>query len=72
LNGISADFDGASVVYSDYKVDVGYRVIDEAVKFDIVGGYRQVNFAIDLDYDANEVAADFTLEGPFLGVTVIY
>jgi hypothetical protein len=53
LNGISADFDGASVVYSDYKVDVGYRVVDEAVKLDIVGGYRQVNFALDLGYDAS-------------------
>jgi hypothetical protein len=31
-----------------------------------------VNFALDLAYDANEVSADFTLEGPFLGVTLIY
>lgn len=72
LNGISMDVDGANIVYSDYKVTLGYRVLDKAVKMDVVGGYRMVNFAIDLDYDATQVAADFTLEGPFLGVTMTY
>ena len=72
LNGISADFGGVNIDYSDYKVNFGYRVIDKSLKFDIVGGFRQVNFAIDLDGTASEVAADVTLEGPFLGVSVTY
>jgi hypothetical protein len=72
INGISATFDGANVNYSDYKIDLGYRIIDKKVKFDVVGGYRMVNFAIDIEDGPNVVAADVTLEGPFLGVTLSY
>jgi hypothetical protein len=72
LNGVSATFDGVQVDYSDYRVDLGYRAIDDQVKCDIVGGYRMVNFAIDLEYGAEMAAADVTLEGPFLGVNFIY
>lgn len=72
LNGISADFEGVGVVYSDYKVDLGYRLVDERTKVDIVGGYRMVNFALDLEWAGNVTATDTTLQGPFLGVKVIY
>ncbi len=72
LNGINGNFQGVSVAYSDYKVKLGYRVVDKNVKFDILGGYRQVNFAIDLDGTASRVATDVTLAGPFLGVRVTY
>jgi hypothetical protein len=37
-----------------------------------VGGYRMVNFAIDIENGLNVVAADVTLEGPFLGMTFSY
>ena len=47
LNGVSATFDGAKVNYSDYKVTLGYRIVDHKVKCDIVGGYRMINFKID-------------------------
>jgi hypothetical protein len=72
LNSISASFSGVDVDYSDYKVDLGYRVIDDKVKWDIVGGYRLVNFSIDIEYDGDIVKATTNLKGPFLGVTVIY
>jgi hypothetical protein len=72
LNGISMNMNGESITYSDYKVDVGYRLIDKVVKCDIVGGYRMVNFALDLNGAASEVTTDITLEGPFLGVTLTY
>ena len=72
INGISAEFEGVQVTYSDYKIDLGYRVIDKRVKFDIVGGYRLVNFYVDIEYSDGEVIADVGLEGPFLGVTVAY
>lgn len=72
LNGLSLDVDGANIVYSDYKVDLGYRLIDKRVKLDLVGGYRLVNFAVDLDGTSGEIGVDVSLEGPFFGVTAIY
>lgn len=72
MNGISADFDGAAVDYSQYTVNLGYRVKDGAVKLDIIGGYRLVNFAIDLQEGQNIVRADVALEGPYLGVNLVY
>jgi hypothetical protein len=72
LNGISMKLKNESITYSDYKVDIGYRLIDKVVKCDIIGGYRMVNFAIDLNGAASEVTTDITLEGPFLGVSVTY
>jgi hypothetical protein len=72
LNGLSMDIDGVNIVYSDYKVDLGYRVIDKRMKFDVIGGYRLVNFAIDLGYDSTKVDANVSLEGPFLGVRAVY
>lgn len=72
LNGISANFSGVEVDYSDYKLDLGYRVIDKNFKFDIVGGYRLVNFAIDIENGQDIVKASVSLEGPFLGVNVVY
>lgn len=72
MNGISADFDGAAVDYSQYTVNLGYRVKDGAVKLDVIGGYRLVNFAIDLQQGQNVVRADVALEGPYLGVNLVY
>lgn len=72
LNGLSMEFEGANIVYSDYKVDLGYRLIDKRVKLDLVGGYRLVNFAIDLAGETSEIAVDVSLEGPFVGVNMLY
>lgn len=72
MNGISADFDDAAVDYSQYTVNLGYRVKDGAVKLDVIGGYRLVNFAIDLQEGQNIVRADVALEGPYLGVNLLY
>ena len=72
INGISAEFEGVQVTYSDYKIDLGYRVIDKRVKFDIIGGYRLVNFFADVKYSDGRVVSTFGLEGPFLGVSVAY
>lgn len=72
MNGISADFDGAAVDYSQYTVNLGYRLKDGAVKLDVIGGYRLVNFAIDLQEGQNVVRADVSLEGPYLGVNLVY
>lgn len=72
LNGISATFEGVKVDYSDYTVDIGYRAFDKKVKCDVIGGYRMVNFAIDIEYDANVAATDVTMEGPFFGVNLSY
>ncbi|VGO12471.1 hypothetical protein PDESU_01024 [Pontiella desulfatans] len=72
LNGLSLDVDGANIVYSDYKVDLGYRLVDRRFKLDLVGGYRLVNFAVDLQGTTSEIAADVSLEGPFVGISAIY
>jgi len=72
VNGISAEFEGVQVTYSDYKTDLGYRVIDKRVTFDIVGGYRLVNFFADIKYSTGHVVSTLGLESPFLGVTVAY
>lgn len=72
LSGISAAFSGVNVKYSDYKVNLGYRVYDKTVKVDIMGGYRLVNFAVIVEADKNKTASDFSLSGPFLGITVTY
>jgi hypothetical protein len=72
LNGLSLDVDGANIVYSDYKVDLGYRVLDGRTKLDLVGGYRLVNFAVDLGGTDGEIGADVSLTGPFIGVAASY
>ncbi len=72
INGISAEFEGVQVTYSDYKIDLGYRVIDKRVKFDIVGGYRLVNFFTDVKYSDGRVVSTIGLEGPFRGVNIAY
>lgn len=72
LNGISGTFDGAKVEYSDYKITLGYRVMEDKIKCDIIGGYRMVNFAIDIKYDQNVVATGVTLAGPFVGINLVY
>lgn len=72
LNGLSLDVEDANIVYSDYKVDVGYRIFDGRAKVDIVGGYRLVNFAIDMEGNSSEIAVDVSLEGPFLGLAATF
>lgn len=72
LNGLSLDVDNVNIVYSDYKVDFGYRVLDGRTKLDIIGGYRLVNFAADMKGTGGEIAADVSLEGPFLGIAATY
>ena len=72
LNGLSMDVDGVNIVYSDYKVDLGYRLVDKRCKVDLVGGYRLVNFAADMKGPDGEIATDVSLEGPFVGITAIY
>ena len=72
LNGLSLDVDGANIVYSDYKGDLGYRVVDRRYKLDLVGGYRLVNFAVDLEGTGGEIGVDVSLEGPFLGLAATF
>lgn len=72
LNGLSLDVDGVNIVYSDYKLDLGYRLIDKRTKLDLVGGYRLVNFAADMTGTGGEIAADVSLDGPFLGIAAIF
>jgi hypothetical protein len=72
LNGLSMDVDGVHVAYSDYRLDLGYRLTEGTVKLDLVGGYRQVNFAMDLDWSGGAVMTDVSMEGPFLGIVAIY
>jgi len=72
LNGLSMDIDGAYVRYSDYMAQVRYRLHDARTKADLVGGYRQVNFAVELDGDGWQLRSDMSQEGPFLGLSVTY
>lgn len=72
FNGLSLDIDGVNVVYSDYKLDLGYRLLEGPINLDLVGGYRQVNFAMDLDWSGGTVKTDVTMEGPFIGLVAIY
>jgi len=72
MNAISANFSGDEVDYSDYTVDLGYRLSDKEIKWDIVGGYRLVNFSIDIEDGSDMVKAITHLQGPFVGVSVTY
>ena len=72
VHGIQAEFNNVEVKYSDYKIDLGYRLVDKRYKFDIVGGYRSVNFDADINTSSGEVVSKMTLEGPFFGVNVAY
>ena len=47
-------------------------LIDKRTKLDLVGGYRLVNFAVDLLNGDDIIATDVAMEGPFLGITVTY
>ena len=72
VNAISATFSGVEVDYSDYTVNLGYRLSDKIVKWDIVGGYRLVNFSIDIETGQTMIKAITHLKGPFIGVSVSY
>lgn len=72
MNSVSATFDGVDVDYSQYTVDLGYRVLSNTVKLDIVGGYRLVNFAMNIENNQNIVKTSIALEGPFLGINLAY
>jgi hypothetical protein len=72
VNAISATFTGVEVNYSDYTVDLGYRLSDKTVKWDIVGGYRLVNFSIDIEDGENLIQAITHLQGPFVGLSATY
>lgn len=72
LNAISATFSGVEVDYSDYMLNLGYRLSDKEVKWDLVGGYRLVNFSIDIEDGQDIIKATTQLEGPFVGVSVTY
>jgi hypothetical protein len=72
INAISATFSGVEVDYSDYTVNFGYRLFDKVVKWDIVGGYRLVNFSIDIETEQKTIEAVTRLKGPFIGVSVSY
>ncbi|MDX1823502.1 MAG: hypothetical protein R3354_02215 [Thiohalomonadales bacterium] len=72
FNAISASFTGVEVDYSDYTIDLGYRLSDKEIKWDLVGGYRQVNFSIDIEDGQNMYKAITHLQGPFIGVSVFY
>ena len=50
----------------------GYRLSDKDVKWDIIWGYRLVNFSIDLESGQNVYKATTKLDGPFIGVSVTY
>lgn len=72
VNGISGSFEGVAIDYSDYKLDLGYRLVDRDYKLDLVGGYRQVNFSMDLEYGRDVVKTRVVLKGPFLGLSALY
>ena len=72
FNAISASFTGVEVGYSDYTIDFGYRLSDKEIKWDLVGGYRLVNFSIDIEDGQNMYKAITHLQGPFIGVSVSY
>ena len=73
VRGISAEFKGVDVSYSDYKIDLGYRWLEEdAYTLDLVGGYRTVNFDAEITLEDSVAASTMTLKGPFIGVTFTY
>jgi hypothetical protein len=72
FNAISASFSGVEVDYSDYTVDLGYRLSDKKVKWDVVGGYRLVNFSIDIEDGEDMIEAVTKLQGPFIGLSASY
>lgn len=72
INGISGTFEGVQVEYSDYTVALGYRVIDKRVKCDVMGSYRLVNFAMDIEYGRDVISADTKMQGPIFSATLRY
>ena len=72
VNAISATFTGVHVNYSDYNLQLGYRLSDDDIKWDVVGGYRRVNFSIDLEFERDVVQADTSMTGPYVGVTMTF
>lgn len=72
MKSISGTFGGDKIDYSDYLVDLGYRLVDDEIKWDIVGGYRLVNFSIDIESDQDMIKAVTHLQGAFVGISVSY
>ncbi|MYM63904.1 hypothetical protein [Pseudomaricurvus sp. HS19] len=72
VNAISATFTGVHVNYSDYNLQLGYRLSDDDIKWDIVGGYRRVNFSIDLEFERDVVEADTNMTGPYIGIAATF
>ena len=72
INAIKIKFEEIAENFSDYKIDFGYRMIDTAVKWDILAGYRLMNIEFDMHFPPNTTSADVQLKGPFLGLSVSY
>jgi hypothetical protein len=72
INWMHGNFSGTTIDYSDYNIQLGYRLNDKMVKTDIIVGYRDVNFAMDYRDSSEVLLTDLTLAGPQLGLRVLY
>jgi hypothetical protein len=72
VNWINANFSGTQINYSDYKINLGYRITQDRVKTDVIAGYRNISFAIDFRDNDEALVTNLTLAGPFLGLRVSY
>ena len=72
IRAIQANFQNVDVGYSDYKIDLGYRLIDDWYNLDAVGGYRNVTFDAALVVEGGDVASKMNLKGPFIGLAMSY
>ena len=73
VNWINAKFQGVDVYYLDYKINLGYRITDGKIKTDANFGYRDVNFAIDIEGSSGDkFISDLDTAGPFASLRIIY
>ncbi len=69
LQWISGNFDGSSVDYGNYNVELSYALTQKRLRTNLVAGYRRVDFKFDYNVSGEQVDTDVTLEGPYVGLS---
>lgn len=68
VNAIKVDIENIEESFSDYKVDLGYRIIDKHVQWDISAGFRRMDIDLTLSNAQDETSLQLGIKGPYLGL----
>jgi hypothetical protein len=72
LNSIGFGTEGFDLSYSDFTLNLGYNILLKPFLLNIMGGYRQVNFKMEMSSEGTVVEPNIQVTGPFLGLNALF